>query len=153
MQKNIDKIMSNVSIVMIKTVESQTADMKIDTVSIPRTNDVNYNNQKVSATNNDQHVTAVVINSNSNAKNKQNDITKNACQPTIVSVNNRHVTTTNEITTLTRTITRNSCANINGHNIARSWYARCNRWRSQSCDRRKNTTIRYSWNTNTNRQV
>lgn len=54
---------------------------------------------------------------------------------------------------LTRTIVaRNSCGSVNGQNIARSWYARCNRWRSQSCDRRKNTSVRYSWNTNNNSQ-
>lgn len=48
--------------------------------------------------------------------------------------------------TLSRTLTRNSCSNMNGQSIAKSWYARCNRWRSQSCDRRKHTATRYSWN-------
>lgn len=43
----------------------------------------------------------------------------------------------------------------NGHgNISKSWYARCNRWRSQSCDRRqKNSMMRYSWNTMNGRLV
>lgn len=41
---------------------------------------------------------------------------------------------------------------VNGVNINKSWYARCNRWRSQSCDRKhKNSTVRYSWNTINNR--
>lgn len=47
---------------------------------------------------------------------------------------------------LSRTLTRNSCSNMNGQSVAKSWYARCNRWRSQSCERRKHTASRYSWN-------
>lgn len=31
--------------------------------------------------------------------------------------------------------------------LNKSWYARCSRWRSQSCDRKnKNSFLRYSWN-------
>lgn len=145
------QIMSNVSIITNKVVVNQTADMNTDTDSMRRTNDVNYNNRKVSATHNDQNDTTVVINNSANARNKH-DKPKNTCQPPLVDVKNRNVTTNNEVA-LTRTITRNSCTSINGHNIAKSWYARCNRWRSQSCDRRKATTIRYSWNTNANRPV
>lgn len=47
---------------------------------------------------------------------------------------------------LLRTETRNSCGIANGKDIARSWYARCSRWRSLSCERRKNRSLRYSWN-------
>lgn len=33
-----------------------------------------------------------------------------------------------------------------GANINKSWYARCNRWRSQSCDRKSRiSSLRYSW--------
>lgn len=33
--------------------------------------------------------------------------------------------------------------------VNKSWYARCSRWRSQSCDRKnKNVFLRYSWNNN-----
>lgn len=52
---------------------------------------------------------------------------------------------------VSRTLTRNNCSNANGQSIAKSWYARCNRWRSQSCDRRKHTSTRYSWNMISNR--
>lgn len=48
---------------------------------------------------------------------------------------------------LMRTEARSSCSLANGKDITRSWYARCNRWRSLSCERRKNKSNRYSWNT------
>lgn len=38
----------------------------------------------------------------------------------------------------------------NNQSTSKSWYARCNRWRSLSSDRRKNPTLRYSWNTGNN---
>lgn len=59
--------------------------------------------------------------------------------------------TTTTAAILSRTLTRSSCSNVNGQSIAKSWYARCNRWRSQSCDRRKHSAVRYSWNLIDNR--
>lgn len=148
-----------------------------------QTNDINCNNnnQKVSATNSDQinnDKTKLVINvstSNSdnesanggtNDKNSQppkKNSTNRICQPPLVDdINNPNATEIITITssngiaaaaTLSRTLTRNSCSNMNGQSVAKSWYARCNRWRSQSCDRRKNTAIRYSWNMIGNRPV
>lgn len=38
----------------------------------------------------------------------------------------------------------------NNQSTSKSWYSRCNRWRSLSSDRRKNSTLRYSWNTGNN---
>lgn len=56
-------------------------------------------------------------------------------------------TTTDVAADLLRTTeTRSSYSMANGKDIARSWYARCNRWRSLSCERRKNRSMRYSWN-------
>lgn len=144
--------MSIVSITTNNIVVKQTADMNTDTELISRTNDqVNYNNRKVSATKSDQINTSVVINSSNVNKNTQHACKSNQkCQPPNRSVTKTTTTTNNEMD-LTRTSTRNSCTSVYGQNIAKSWYARCNRWRSRSCDRRKTTTIRYSWNTNANR--
>lgn len=152
-------MMSIVSITTNNIVVKQTADMNTDTDLISRTNDqVNYNNRKVSATKNDQNNTSIVITASNVHKNTKHECkSKQKYQPPLVDVKNRSVktttttTATNNEVALTRTITRNSCTSVNGQNIAKSWYARCNRWRSQSCDRRKTTTIRYSWNINANR--
>lgn len=106
---------------------------KTDADLLQRTND---DKQKVSGAHNGN----VLSNEIANKRNeKSTDQTKS--QPTDA----------NNDVTLTRTLARNSYGTINAQNIAKSWYARCHRWRSQSCDRRKNASIRYSWNANNNR--
>lgn len=143
--------------------KTDTAAVADDSDLLPRTNDVNYNNGKVIGVANGQPNSSILTNSNEMAKKdneKSNDTYKS--QPTtidgadggggavVVAKNTTANGTTNDVT-LSRTLTRNSCGSINGQNIAKSWYARCNRWRSQSCDRRKISTVRYSWNTINNR--
>lgn len=71
--------------------------------------------------------------------------TKSASHNTMIATNST-TTATAPTASLSRTLTRNSCNSVNGQSIAKSWYARCSRWRSQSCDRRKHSAIRYSWN-------
>lgn len=143
--------------------------------SLLQTNDINCNNNpKVSATNSDEieNVKTKFVTSNSdsgNANGSTNDknnrtalknSTNQMRQSSLVGdINNPSVSKTITTTTATssnglaapatalpRPLTRNNCSNMNGQSIAKSWYARCNRWRSQSCERRKQPTTRYSWN-------
>lgn len=149
---------------------------------LPQTNDINCNNNpKVSATNSEQIdnvKTTLVINGttgtsdsgNANDKNNRTALKNSTNQmrqpPLVGDINNPSVTEPTTTTTatpsngvtataaaLSRTLTRNNCSNMNGQSVAKSWYARCNRWRSQSCERRKQTATRNSWNMIGNRPV
>lgn len=141
--------MSTITIITNKIDANQVNAMTADADLLPRTNDVNYGNGKVNTMTNGQKESTVLINGNEIAKTgheKSND--KSNSQST--DTKNQTITNGNSDAMLSRTQTRNSCGSINGQNIAKSWYARCNRWRSQSCDRRKCSTVRYSWNNTIN---
>lgn len=140
--------------VKIKTNEND-ANQKTDN-SITNTNlfgqsnnNINNNHQN-SAMNNVQDDPSNLIINSENTKIDSNKPTNEKYKTNLTDAKMSNVS--NNETSLSRTITRNSCASINAQNIAKSWYARCNRWRSQSCDRRKcSTIVRYSWNTVNNR--
>lgn len=140
--------MSVDSIVQNQVVANQTLNMTADTDLLPQSNDVDYN-KKVNATNNDHKDSFVVINSNKTTKNtkKSHEKLNSTHQPQLAGRKNANVTDAN----LMRTLTRNNCSTVIAQNISKSWYARCNRWRSQSCDRRKSSSVRYSWNIVSNR--
>lgn len=153
--------MSAITITANQIDANQTTGTVADADLLPRTNDVNYNNGKAigKVDSDGQANSSILINSTGMAK-KDNEKSHDKHKPKSstgasssdsgdgiarngIAVNDG--VATNDAA-LSRTLTRNSCGSINGHNIAKSWYARCNRWRSQSCDRRKSSSIRYSWN-------
>lgn len=140
--------------VKIKTNEND-ANQKTDnsvtnTNLFGRSNNNINNNQQNSAMNNVQDDPSNLIINSENTKIDSNKPTNEKYKTHLTDAKMSNVS--NNETSLSRTITRNSCASINAQNIAKSWYARCNRWRSQSCDRRKcSTIVRYSWNTVNNR--
>lgn len=87
--------------------------------------------------------------------------TKNSSQPSehqqeiVENVNDscktNSVSTKNKTSLpLTRSSFMRSSSGNNNQSTSKSWYARCNRWRSLSSDRRKNPTLRYSWDTGHN---
>lgn len=70
----------------------------------------------------------------------QNDFVKNECHE---QISNNELIICNEHKTFSK---RPYHVSASGANINKSWYARCNRWRSQSCDRKsRNGSLRYSW--------
>lgn len=152
--------MSAITITTNKIGENQKTGTVADSDLLPQTNDVNYNNGKAigNVDSNGQANSSILINNTGMAK-KDNKKSNDKYKPKSQTVDGNNdgagiarngIAVNDGVATsdvaLSRTHTRNSCGSINGHSIAKSWYARCNRWRSQSCDRRKNSSIRYSWN-------
>lgn len=143
----------------VKITSKTDANQKTDSDLLPRTNDVNHNKDNVSvsasasvgAAANGQKDSSVLINCNESTVQKDKTKNQKSNDKYKSQSTNAKTTNGNNDVTLMRTQARNSCNSINGHNIAKSWYARCNRWRSQSCDRRKTSIVRYSWNTINNR--
>lgn len=130
---------------------SQTGDMAIDADLLSKTNDTNYASKVTSTANNKFVLSMQNHQSHDNCKpiDKCRDQHKSSFGAA-ATVDATSQSQCNNQSALSRTVVRNSCGSVNGQIIGKSWYARCNRWRSQSCDRRKNSSVRYSWSIQNN---